>query len=164
MQTLKLVLVGMFGAMLIMGATVTASIAAEGKAAVVSDTKAPAQAKKKAAVKKERVVIQVSDGDPKTWNQALNVVENIQEAYGKDKVDVRLVVFGNGIGMLKMDSEVGKRIEETLQSGTHVLACQNTMRGKKLAREDMLASIGYVPAGVIEIITRQNQGWAVIRP
>mgnify|MGYP001563602845 CR=1 FL=1 len=113
---------------------------------------------------KERVVIQVSDGDPKTWNQALNVVKNIQEVYGKDKVRVEVVAFGHGIGMLKMDSEVGNRIDDTLQSGAHVYACENTMRGRKLSKDDMLSKIGYVPAGVVEIINKQKEGWAVIRP
>jgi intracellular sulfur oxidation DsrE/DsrF family protein len=157
MQRLKFVLIGMFGAMLLVGATVTASIAAETKAA-------PAQHKKNAVVNKARVVVQVSDDSPKTWNQALNVVKNIQQAYGKDKVQVEVVAFGNGIGMLKMDSEVGNRIEDTLQSGAHVFACQNTMRARKLSKDDMLAKIAYVPAGVIEIINRQKQGWSVIRP
>lgn len=164
MQKIKLVLIGMLGSMLMMGAMVPASIAAEGKAVMVADSTAPAPAKNKSAVKKQQVVIQVSDGDPKTWNQALNVIKNIQQAYGKGKVDVELVVFGNGIGMLKMDSEVGNRIDETLKSGAHVYACQNTMRGRKLVKEDMLASIGYVPAGIIEIIKKQKQGWAVVRP
>ena len=116
------------------------------------------------AVAKEQVVVQVSDDNPKTWNQALNVVRNIQKAYGKDKVDVEVVAFGHGIGMLKMDSVVGNRIEDTLKSGAHVYACQNTMRGRKLSKADMLPQIGYVPAGVIEIINKQKQGWAVIRP
>lgn len=113
---------------------------------------------------KEKVVIQVSDDSPKTWNQALNVVKNIQQAYGKGKVRIEVVAFGNGIGMLKMDSEVGNRIDETLQSGAHVYACENTMRGQKLSKDDMLSKIGYVPAGVIEIINRQKEGWIVIRP
>jgi hypothetical protein len=156
MQALKLVLIGILSTMLMMGATVGNSIAA--------DAKAPAPHKKKAAVKKAHVVIQVSDGDPKTWNQALNVIKNIQKAYGKGRSDVRLVVFGNGIGMLKLDSVVANRITDTVKSGAHVLACQNTMRGRKLTKADMLDAIGYVPAGVIEIITRQQQGWSVIRP
>ncbi len=113
---------------------------------------------------KEKVVIQVSDDSPKTWNQALNVVKNVQASYGKDNVQVEVIAFGHGIGMLKMDSEVGNRIDETLQSGAHVYACQNTMRGRKLSNADMLAGIGYVPAGVIEIINKQQQGWAVVRP
>lgn len=116
------------------------------------------------AVAKEQVVIQVSDDNPKTWNQALNVVRNIQKSYGKDNVDVQLVVFGHGIGMLKMESVVGNRIEDTLKSGAHVYACQNTMRGRKLSNDDMLPRIGYVPAGVIEIINKQKQGWSVVRP
>ena len=162
MQRLKLVLIGMFGAVLMMGAMVTASIAAEGKAAV--EAKAPAPQTKKTAAIKARVVIQVSDDSPKTWNQALNVVKNIQQAYGKGNAQVEVVAFGNGIGMLKMDSEVGNRIDETLQSGAHVYACQNTMHARKLSKEDMLGKIGYVPAGVVEIINRQKQGWSVIRP
>jgi uncharacterized protein len=113
---------------------------------------------------KEHVIIQVSDGDPKTWNQALNVIRNLQEAYGKDKVDVKLVAFGNGIGMLKMDSEVGGRVADALSSGAQVVACQNTMRGRKLTADDMLSRIDYVPAGIVEIVNRQKEGWAVIRP
>jgi len=113
---------------------------------------------------KEQVVIQVSDDNPKTWNQALNVVRNIQSSYGKDNVDIEVVAFGHGIGMLKMESIVGNRIEDTLKSGAHVYACQNTMRGRKLSKKDMLPRIGYVPAGVIEIIAKQKQGWSVLRP
>ncbi len=161
MHTSRLVMIGFIGAIAMAGATVTAAIAAEGEAATASATQA---SKHKTAAHKERVVIQVSDGDPKTWNQALNVLKNVQQAYGKDKVDIELVVFGNGIGMLKMDSEVGNRIQDTLKSGAHVLACQNTMRGRKLTKDDMLPAIGYVPAGIVEIITKQRENWAVVRP
>jgi len=111
-----------------------------------------------------RVVLRVSDDDPKTWNQALNVVRNIQQAYGKDKVEVEVVVFGNGIGLLRDDSPLGNRIEETLAGGAQVLMCENTMRGRKVTRADMLPKIGYVPAGIVEIIEKQKAGWVVVRP
>ena len=123
--------------------------------------KAPATAPSKV---KERVVIQVSDSDPKTWNQALNVVNNLQSAYGKNEVQVELVAFGNGIGMLQLESEVSGRIQQTLASGAHVAACLNTMRGRKLQREDMLGGLSYVGSGVVELIEKQRQGWALIRP
>lgn len=113
---------------------------------------------------KSGVVVQVSDDDPKTWNQALNVVRNVQSAYGKDKVDVELVVFGNGIGLLQLDSPLANRVNDTLASGATVSMCENTMRGRKKEKADMLPNIGYVPGGVVEIIDKQNQGWAVIRP
>jgi intracellular sulfur oxidation DsrE/DsrF family protein len=113
---------------------------------------------------KERVVLQVSDGDPKTWNQALNVIENLQQAYGQQNVEIRLVAFGAGLGILKLDSVAGSRVLDAVQSGAQILACENTMRRQKLTKDDMLPTIGYVPAGVVEIIERQRQGWAVIRP
>lgn len=113
---------------------------------------------------KPGVVVQVSDADPKTWNQALNVVRNIQNEYGMDKVDVELVVFGNGIGLLEKSSPQASRISETSLTGAKVLMCENTMAGRKKTRDDMLPDIGYVKAGVVEIIEKQKLGWAVVRP
>ena len=70
---------------------------------------------------KPGVVIQVSDGDPKTWTQALNVVRNVQSEYGMDKVNIEVVVFGNGIGLLEKSSPQASRISETSLSGAKVL-------------------------------------------
>jgi hypothetical protein len=113
---------------------------------------------------KQGVVVQVSDDLPKTWNQALNVVRNIQKAYGKDKVEIELVAFGHGIGILKADSVIANRVDDTVASGAHVYACENTMRGYKISKDEMNPKIAYVPAGVIEIIEKQKAGWAVVRP
>jgi intracellular sulfur oxidation DsrE/DsrF family protein len=113
---------------------------------------------------KEGIVIQVSDDNPKTWAQALNVVRNIQNAYGKDKVQVELVAFGRGIGILKADSTLANRVDDTVAAGTVVYACMNTMRGYKISKDDMNPRIAYVPAGIIEIIEKQKAGWAVVRP
>jgi intracellular sulfur oxidation DsrE/DsrF family protein len=113
---------------------------------------------------KQRVVIQVSDDNPKTWSQALNVARNLREAYGRDGLDVEIVAFGNGIGMLTMDSVVGNRVKDALADGAAVYACENTMRGRQLHKEDMLPSIGYASSGAVEIVTKNKQGWVVIRP
>jgi len=113
---------------------------------------------------KARVVLQVSDDSPKTWNQALNVIENLQQTFGKENVDVKLVAFGFGIGLLKLDSVAGGRVLDATKSGAQILACEITMRRQKLTKADMLPDIGYVPAGVVEIVKLQQQGWSVVRP
>ena len=113
---------------------------------------------------KPGVVIQVSDSDTRTWNQALNVIKNVQAEYGKDKVNIELVVFGNGSGLLKFDSPLANRIDDTLASGASVSMCENTMTGQKLTKADMHPKIGYVKAGIIEIIEKTRQGWTVVRP
>jgi intracellular sulfur oxidation DsrE/DsrF family protein len=148
----------------ILTACALSAITSMGVVQAAADNRADTPAASSVKAVKERVVIQVSDGDPKTWNQALNVVNNLKSAYGKNKVEVEIVAFGNGIGMLKAESEVGNRIHEALESGTHVAACMNTMRGRKLQKDDMLTGLSYVEVGIIEIIEKQRQGWAVIRP
>lgn len=111
---------------------------------------------------KERVVIQVSTPEQRTWNQALNYVENLQDLYGKDKVEVEIVALGWGIGLLKFDSPLATRVESTLKRGAALVACQVTMSRQKLTKNDMLPDIGYVPAGLGEIIKRQKEGWNYI--
>ncbi|MGH8850088.1 MAG: DsrE family protein [Casimicrobiaceae bacterium] len=123
-----------------------------------------ATAQGQAAAQRSRVVIQMSDASPAKWNLALNNARNIQSDVGAGKVDIEVVAYGPGIGMLKADSVVGNRIEEAGKAGVKVVACENTMRGQKLTPADMLNGIGYVPSGVVELMQRQQQGWAYIRP
>jgi intracellular sulfur oxidation DsrE/DsrF family protein len=130
---------------------------------VAAATVAPAHAQQ-AAPARSKVVLQVSDADAARWNTALNNAENIQADLGAANVDVEIVAYGPGIGMLKVDSVVGNRIDEALAAGVKVLACENTMRKQKLTHADMLGKIGYVSSGVVEIMQRQQQGWAYIRP
>ena len=126
-------------------------------------TTAVGQAPQPAAAK-SRVVIQVSDGDAGKWNLALNNAKNLQADLGAANVDIEIVAYGPGIGMLKSDSVVGSRVTEALASGVNVVACDNTMRGQKLTKPDMLGGVGYVSAGVVEIMQKQQQGWAYLRP
>lgn len=113
---------------------------------------------------RNKVVIQVSDADAGKWNLALNNARNIQTDLGPANVDIEIVAYGPGILMLKADSVVGNRIGDALGAGVAVVACENTMRNQKLAKDDMLPKIGYVQAGVVELMQKQQQGWAYIRP
>jgi len=113
---------------------------------------------------RNRIVIQVSDGDASKWNLALNNARNIQTDLGERNAEIEIVAYGPGIGMLKLDSPVANRIGEAKDAGVRVMACENTMKAQKLARADMLTGIGYVGAGVVEIMRRQQEGWAYLRP
>lgn len=111
-----------------------------------------------------RAVIQVSDNDPHKWNLALNNARNVQNDLGAEATELEIVVYGPGIGMLKADSPVAKRVADALGKGVKVVACENTMKGQQLTYGDMLPNIGYVNSGVVELMERQRKGWAYIRP
>ncbi len=109
-------------------------------------------------------VLQVSDNDPAKWNLALNNAQNMQEALGKDKVTIEIVAYGPGIYMLKADSKVAARLNAALDSNVELAACATTMKKFKIDKADLVGGATVVPGGVIEIMKRQSEGWAYIRP
>jgi intracellular sulfur oxidation DsrE/DsrF family protein len=117
-----------------------------------------------AADAKQKVIFQVSDNDPAKWNLALNNVKNIQHDVGKDNVEIEVVAYGPGLNMLKLDSVVSARVGDALGQGVKIMACENTMTNTKVGKADMLPDIGYVKAGVVELMVKQQQGWSYIRP
>ena len=114
--------------------------------------------------KRYKMVIQVSDKDPATWNLALNNAKNLQEDVGAANVDVEIVVYGPGIGMVKLDSLNGARVAEAIKANVNVVVCENTMRAQKITTADLLPAMSYVPAGATEVMKKQSEGWAYLRP
>jgi intracellular sulfur oxidation DsrE/DsrF family protein len=66
--------------------------------------------------------------------------------------------------MIRLESPVSERVREAITSGVSVIACKTTMAAQKITEDDMLPALGYVPAGAVEIMMRQLQGYAYIRP
>jgi uncharacterized protein len=113
---------------------------------------------------RNRVVIQVSDADPGKWNLALNNAKNLQSDLGAANVDIEIVAYGPGLSMLKVGSSVAPRIDEGVLSGMKIAACENTMANQNVKRGEILPGVVFVPAGVVEIMRKQQEGWSYIRP
>ena len=113
---------------------------------------------------KAKVIIQVSDSDPKKWNLALNNAQNVQEDYGKNNVDIEVVAYGPGLNMVKMESEAGPRVADAIDNCVKIVACENTMNKQHLSKADMLPNLDYVKSGVPELMKKQKAGYAYIRP
>ena len=119
-----------------------------------------------------RVVLQIDDNDPKRMNLVLNNAANVNKYYQDkgEEVQIEVVAYGPGLNMLNANkSPVKQRILSFGQNFDNVgfRACSNTMAkmkrktGKEVA---LLPGVEVVPAGVIHIIQRQEEGWSYIRP
>jgi uncharacterized protein len=117
-----------------------------------------------AAPKRNKVIFSVTDNDKGKWNLVLNNATAVQQNVGAKDIDVEVVVWGPGINMLKLESVVGNRVDELIEKGIRVVACETTMHDLKLSPQDMWPTIAYVPGGVIELMQKQQQGWAYVRP
>jgi len=113
---------------------------------------------------RDKLVMQVTDADPARWILTLSNARNVQSDLGRGNVDIEIVVYGPGIDMLRMESVVGPNVTEALAAGVNITACENTMIGQHLSRDDMLPAIGYVKAGVVRLMRRQQEGYAYVRP
>ena len=114
-----------------------------------------------------KIVIQVSTDDPRTQTIALNNAVNLQKEYGIDNINIEIVAYGPGLGLLTEKSPQAKRVVSLATQNIHFSACGNTMDkvAKKTGhRPKVLEGVQVVKAGVSRIMQLQQQGWAYVRP
>lgn len=116
-----------------------------------------------ASTPKYRVVMQVSNPEPRGWHQTLSNAIALTKNAGPGNVQIEIVANGMGIGMLKFNSPEAKEVAAVLGMGIKVLACGETMKALMLEKDDMLPNIGFVPGGLIEVLDRQRDGWSYIK-
>ncbi|WP_029134720.1 DsrE family protein [Sedimenticola selenatireducens] len=114
-----------------------------------------------------KVVIQVSTDDPRTQTIALNNAVNLQKALGQDNVQIEIIAYGPGLGMLTSNSKEGQRITSLAMQDIQFSACGNTMIGieKKTGKMPaLLEGVTVVEAGVLRLMELQERGYAYVRP
>lgn len=90
---------------------------------------------------RSKVVFQVSDADPAKWNLTLNNVKNVQTDLGAANVDIEIVAYGPGLGMLKADSLAGNRVAEAFRARVAPTVLLISRSGELLAEPLVGASI-----------------------
>ena len=115
-----------------------------------------------------RIVLQLSESDPKRQGMVLNVANNLIKHYGgPDMVDIEIVAYGPGISLLFADSEHGERITSLVANGVRFVACMNTVEtiertaGERPSLHDAALP---VQTGVAHLVSRSQQDFTVIRP
>ena len=119
-----------------------------------------------------RVAFHVDQNDPKVMNLTLNNVANVASYYASvgDTVEIEVVAYGPGLHMLRADtSPVADRIATMSLENDNLTfaACGNThrkMEAQSGNTVELLDEAEMVPAGVVQLITLQEEGWAYIRP
>ncbi len=116
-----------------------------------------------APAKTHRVLFAVTSGDVIDWQMTLGNARNLIAGLKPEPVEVEIVSYSAGIMMIKGDSAVAADIAALQAQGVKFVACQNAMRFHKLELKDLLPGVTPVPAGIVEVVTRQEQGWTYIK-
>jgi intracellular sulfur oxidation DsrE/DsrF family protein len=114
-----------------------------------------------------RIVLQLSDSDPKTQNLVISVAYNLLKAYDPDKVAIEVVTFGPGIDLLRPENANRKLVESLVAQGVRFDVCLNTVdtiereTGK---RPDIIPVAIPVQVGVGQILSLTENGYTLVRP
>jgi uncharacterized protein len=114
-----------------------------------------------------KVVLQLSDNDPKKQGMVISVANNLMKFYDPDKVAVEIVAFGPGIDLLRPENPNRKLVESLVAQGARVDICLNTVdtlerdTGK---RPDYIAAATPVQVGVAQILFLTENGYTLVRP
>ena len=119
---------------------------------------------------KQKVVYHINYNDEKQLNAALGNVKNHINAIGKDKIDVKVVMHGNGVDLLKTantDLDMQQKVIGLKKDGVAFQVCNNTLVNKKIDYKNDLFDVSQadiVPSGVAEVANLQQQGYVYIKP
>ena len=114
-----------------------------------------------------RVVLQLSDNDPRKQGLVISVANNLLKFYDPDKVAIEVVTFGPGIDLLRPDNTNRKLVESLVAQGVRFDACLNTVdtiereTGK---RPDIIPAATPVQVGVGQILSLTENGYTLVRP
>jgi len=114
-----------------------------------------------------KLVVHVPQDNPKSWKQALNIASNLPKALGMDNVIVEIVAQGPGLALLTDKSPMAKRVTSLAMHDIVFSACGNTMDAiaKKTGKMPvLLEGVQRVPAGIIQVMDLQDDGYLYVRP
>jgi intracellular sulfur oxidation DsrE/DsrF family protein len=115
-----------------------------------------------------RVVLQLSDADPKKQSAVLDVANNLIKHYGgPELVDIEIIAFGPGIELLFAGSPLSERIASLVVSEVRFVACMNTVDTiERLTGKRPVLTEHAIPVqtGVAHVVERARSGYVLVRP
>jgi intracellular sulfur oxidation DsrE/DsrF family protein len=144
--------------------TMIAALLIAGAAPWAGAQQAPLQDKPLA---EHKIVLQLSDSDPRKQSLVLSVASNLMKFYDPDKVAIEIVAFGPGIDLLRPENPNRKMVESLAAQGARFDLCLNTvdtLERESGKRPEFIAAATPVQVGVAQILFLTENGYTLVRP
>ena len=122
---------------------------------------------------KQKVVYHINyeGGDKdKKYRGAMRNIQNHINAVGAEHLEIKVVLHGNGVGLLKSalsNENLQTQVLGLKGQNVEVHVCNNTLVGRKIDYNKELFDVfdeDIVPSGVAELSHLQQQGFTYIKP
>ncbi|MCR3921681.1 MAG: DsrE family protein [Firmicutes bacterium] len=108
--------------------------------------------------------------ESENWKITLANVQNML-AYAKQteqKFFIEVLVNSIAVKQLKKDATASSGINgplmELLKNDVDIVACRNALNLYEIEAQELISGVRIVPAGVVELVVKQNEGFAYIKP
>lgn len=109
-----------------------------------------------------KIIFQLTSADSLAHKALMKQLGNVLNVSPDTKMEV--VCHGPGLEMLQTaKSKVSPKVAEFSAKGVVFHACEFSMKERKVDRSELLKEATTVPAGIIYIVSKQEQGWSYIK-
>jgi intracellular sulfur oxidation DsrE/DsrF family protein len=116
-----------------------------------------------AQTKPVKILFDVTSKDSLTHQAVLRHVKGMSSAYTNSNFEV--VVYGSAISMLLKDKSTVSEAIQTVSANKNVAfaVCAETMKRQNIDKSQLLPGVIVVPDAIMEIVTKQGEGWGYIK-
>ena len=99
------------------------------------------------------------------WELLLKNVSNLLDVIDVNEYSIEVLANSEAVKFYDSNFNEDKKVIEDLNSkGVKFVACNNALIANKTKKEDLIYFIEIVPVGVLELINKQSEGYAYIKP
>jgi intracellular sulfur oxidation DsrE/DsrF family protein len=114
--------------------------------------------------KDHKIVFQFTNANDTLQQKAfVKQLENITAHWPNAKYEV--VVYNQGVDLvMKNNTKYQAQLQALKSKGVNFVVCENTLKNRKISKDAFPeVLVGFVPAGIAEIVEKQEEGWSYIR-
>lgn len=110
-------------------------------------------------------IYQLDTSNKAVMGKTLRNIKNVlNDPRLKGKLTIELIAYAGGTNIYFKGNGFGKQLKELKDKGVILAQCHNTLEERHLSLSQLYPFISVVPSGNGELIIRQAQGWAVVKP
>lgn len=115
--------------------------------------------------------------DPERWQRTLLNIKNFVLDVGQEHAEIEVVANGAAVsvyadtgscekstGCGKAGGDLLEQMNKMAETGIRFAACRNALRMHSIVEKTLPPFVRVVPAGITEIVKKQADGYAYIKP
>jgi uncharacterized protein len=113
--------------------------------------------------KGHKIVFQFTNGKDTLQQKAfLNQLSNLKEHW--PEAEYYVVVYNMGLELVMPETSINiSAVQKLHDKGVQFVVCENTMKTRKITKEQFIPQVSYVKAGIAEIVLKQEAGYTYIK-